>query len=52
MTKNGMTPAQALRDDKSYKPMVGTLEAGKYADIVALPGNPLNDITRPNTRSL
>jgi imidazolonepropionase-like amidohydrolase len=58
MTKNGMSPADALmaataraadllygdRNDKSVKPPVGTLEAGKYADIVALPGNPLNDI--------
>ena len=58
MVKNGMTPAQALmaataraadlvfgkRDDKSYKPPVGTLEVGKYADIVALPGNPLENI--------
>ena len=58
MTKNGMSPADALmaataraadllygsRTDKSVKPDVGTLEAGKLADIVALPGNPLNDI--------
>jgi imidazolonepropionase-like amidohydrolase len=58
MVKNGMTPAQALmaataraadlvfgkRDDKSYKPPVGTLEVGEYADIVALPGNPLKNI--------
>ena len=58
MTKNGMSPADALmaatakaadllygdRNDKSVKPPVGTLEAGKFADIVALPGNPLNDI--------
>lgn len=58
MTKNGMSPADALmaatakaadllygsRTDKSVKPPVGTLEAGKFADIVALPGNPLNDI--------
>lgn len=58
MVKNGMSPADALmaatakaadllygdRNDKSVKPPVGTLEAGKYADIVALPGNPLNDI--------
>lgn len=58
MVKNGMTPAQALmaataraadlvfgkREDKSYKPPVGTLQVGKYADIVALPGNPLKNI--------
>ena len=58
MTKNGMSPTDALmaatakaadllygnRNDKSVKPQVGTLEAGKFADIVALPGNPLVDI--------
>src|SRR5579859_4284930 len=58
MTKNGMSPADALmaatakasdllygkRGDKSVKPPMGTLEPGKLADIVALPGNPLNDI--------
>jgi len=58
MVKNGMSPTDALmaatakaadllygnRSDKSVKPPVGTLEAGKLADIVALPGNPLQDI--------
>ena len=58
MVKNGMSPADALmsatakaadllygkRGDPSVKPPVGTLEAGKYADIVALPGDPLQDI--------
>jgi imidazolonepropionase-like amidohydrolase len=24
---------------------IGTLEAGKYADIIAVQGNPLNDIS-------
>jgi imidazolonepropionase-like amidohydrolase len=24
---------------------IGTIESGKFADIVAVPGNPLNDIT-------
>ncbi|HLY54041.1 MAG TPA: amidohydrolase family protein [Stellaceae bacterium] len=52
MTKNGMTPAQALMaatanaaDLLGVKTEAGTLEAGKRADIVALPGNPLDDVT-------
>ena len=52
MTKLGVSPVAALKaatsvasallgiDDK-----VGTLEKGKLADIVAVPGNPLTDIT-------
>ena len=51
MTKNGMAPAQALMaatanasDLLGIKAETGTLEPGKLADIVALPGNPLNDI--------
>ncbi len=58
MVKNGMSPADALmaataraadlvfgvRGDKTVQPEVGTLEKGKLADIVALPGNPLADI--------
>lgn len=47
----GMTPAQALlsgtRDDArllGVEGEVGTLEAGKVADIVAVPGNVLADI--------
>jgi imidazolonepropionase-like amidohydrolase len=52
MTGLGMSPAAALRaatsvdaallgiDDK-----LGTLTAGKIADVVAVPGNPLTDIT-------
>jgi imidazolonepropionase-like amidohydrolase len=51
MTKNGMAPAQALMaatanasDLLGIKAETGTLEPGKLADIVALTGNPLNDI--------
>ena len=50
MVKCGMTPAQAIRggdvdgggvawDDG----LVGTIETGKLADIVAVPGDPLAD---------
>jgi len=46
----GMTPAAALRSATSVDaqllglPDAGTLAAGKLADIVAVPGNPLTDI--------
>jgi imidazolonepropionase-like amidohydrolase len=46
----GMTPAAALRSATSVDaqllglPDVGTLAAGKLADIIAVAGNPLTDI--------
>jgi imidazolonepropionase-like amidohydrolase len=52
MVQYGMTPAQALRaatavgaDLMGWQDRVGTIEKGKYADIIALAGNPLGDIT-------
>jgi imidazolonepropionase-like amidohydrolase len=51
-TRFGMTPMQAIESatrvaaellDMSDR--VGTVEAGKLADLVAVPGNPLQDIT-------
>jgi imidazolonepropionase-like amidohydrolase len=51
MTKDGMSPAQALMagtaggsDLLGIAQQTGTLAAGKAADIVAVPGNPLADI--------
>jgi imidazolonepropionase-like amidohydrolase len=51
MTKNGMSPAQALMagtasgaDLLGLADQIGTLTAGKSADIVAVAGNPLADI--------
>ncbi len=51
MVKNGMSPAQALlsatrgaADLLGIGSQVGTLEAGKRADIIAVPGDPLEDI--------
>ncbi|HET9087324.1 MAG TPA: amidohydrolase family protein [Acidobacteriaceae bacterium] len=52
MVKFGMTPALALQSATSsaaqllrMQKEVGTLEAGKNADVVAVPGNPLQDAT-------
>ncbi|MFL6465575.1 MAG: amidohydrolase family protein [Bryobacteraceae bacterium] len=51
MTNDGMTPAQSLKAGTSVaadllglSARIGTLEAGKEADIVAVPGNPLDNI--------
>jgi len=52
MVKFGMTPAQAIRSATSaaaellgMQDKVGTIETGKLADIVAVPGDPLADVT-------
>lgn len=52
MVKFGMTPAQAIRSATSVaaellgvKDSLGTLETGKLADIVAVPGDPLSDVS-------
>lgn len=57
MVKYGMKPIDAVRSGTSWAARtigatdVGTLEPGKYADIIVCPGSPLTDITalkRPN----
>jgi imidazolonepropionase-like amidohydrolase len=52
MVKFGMTPSQALRaatvtaaELLGMQDSLGTIEAGKLADIVAVPGNPIADVT-------
>jgi imidazolonepropionase-like amidohydrolase len=50
LVKMGMKPEDALRtvaasaDLLGWADRIGTLEAGKIADVVAVPGNPLDDI--------
>ena len=51
MVKYGMTPAQAIRAATSSaadligrSADVGTVKAGKYADLIAVEGNPLMDV--------
>jgi len=52
MVKFGMTPAQAIRaatvtaaELLGMQDSLGTIEPGKLADIVAVPGDPLADVT-------
>lgn len=52
MVKYGLTPLQVLQADYlngaqvlGWQDRIGELKPGYYADIVAVPGNPLNDIT-------
>jgi imidazolonepropionase-like amidohydrolase len=52
MVKFGMTPAQAIRAATAtaaellgMRDSLGTIEAGKLADIVAVPGDPLSDVS-------
>jgi imidazolonepropionase-like amidohydrolase len=52
MVKFGMTPAQAIRSATSVAAELlgtqaesGTIETGKLADIVAVPGDPLADVS-------
>ena len=51
MVKYGMTPAQALRSATvtasellGMQDKIGSLEAGKFADLVAVPADPMADI--------
>jgi imidazolonepropionase-like amidohydrolase len=52
MVRYGMSPAQAILSSThmaavlmGWQDEIGTVEKGKYADIVAVSGNPLADIT-------
>jgi imidazolonepropionase-like amidohydrolase len=53
-TKWGMTPAQALQTtylpaarmlNYGWEKQIGSLEKGKFADVIAVSGNPLTDVT-------
>ena len=48
----GLTPARAIQSGTiinaevmGWKDRVGSIEKGKYADVIAVPGDPLTDIT-------
>src|SRR4051812_48399780 len=54
LVKWGMTPAQALQStfmvaaqvlNYSWKDQVGSIEKGKFADLIAVAGDPLADVT-------
>ena len=52
MVKYGMMPLAALRADLlngakllGWEGQIGALKSGYFADIVAVPGNPLEDVS-------
>ncbi len=52
MVKNGMSPARAIRATTAdaarllgWEDRIGTIEVGKFADLIAVTGDPLQDIT-------
>jgi imidazolonepropionase-like amidohydrolase len=52
MVKYGLSPMQAIQsattwaaDVMNWSDRLGSLDAGKYADLIAVTGNPLDDIT-------
>ena len=52
MVKYGLTPMQAIQsattwaaDVMNWSDRIGSLDPGKYADLIAVTGNPLDDIT-------
>lgn len=52
LTKRGMSPLQVIRaatmnasELLGWQDRIGTLESGKYADLIAVEGDPLADIT-------
>ena len=51
MVRHGMTPIQAIRSATvvsselmGWQDRVGALEAGRYADVIAVDGDPLEDL--------
>jgi imidazolonepropionase-like amidohydrolase len=52
MTKRGLTPLEALRaatssaaDLMDWSDDIGAVDAGKFADLIAVQGDPIADIT-------
>jgi imidazolonepropionase-like amidohydrolase len=52
MVKYGLTPMQAIQsattwaaEVMNWSDRIGSLDSGKYADLIAVTGNPLDDIT-------
>lgn len=52
MSKLGLTPIEAIRaatvtaaELMGWQDRVGSIAPGKYADIIAVPGDPLSDIS-------